>query len=40
MSIQQSNVEVLDGADEASSEHSAFEADFDLDESHLVRGYN
>ncbi|WP_263399602.1 hypothetical protein [Saccharopolyspora pogona] len=40
MSIQESNVEDLEGAEHASSELSAFEAEFDLDESHLVRGYN
>lgn len=40
MSTQESNVEVLEGAEEASDEFSAFEAEFDLDESHLVRGYN
>ncbi|MGI8305496.1 hypothetical protein [Saccharopolyspora sp. ASAGF58] len=43
MSIQESNVEDredLEGAEDASNELSVFEAEFDLDESHLVRGYN
>ncbi|MGP4020712.1 hypothetical protein [Saccharopolyspora sp. 5N708] len=43
MSVQESNVDIAEVAavaDPASSEFSIAETEIDMDESHLVRGYN